>query len=184
MHFVSDRQRKACFAKLNKFSGVVSVFPEFSEFNKKTNKEMFDGIKHRLKEKTLRDFIKEIDKEFHFGMPKNCKENISSLFDGRDSYFYDGVEHNKFSSRFANRFPEDFVEGKSFDSNSAIKFDIDPVKYTNTIIIEEAIRNYEMNQSYYDKYGISKDDIIMIELAKNSLLGQETEKNNISDKEI
>jgi len=171
MAFFSDRQRRAFFAKYSRFSRDSS----FAEFNRETNKEMFDGIKHRLKEKSLRDFIKETDKELRVGMPKNCKENISSLFDNRDSYFYNDIEHNKFSSRFANHFPEDFIEGKSSDSNSAIKITVDPVKYTNTIIIEEAIRNYDSNKLYYDKYGISLSDLVEIELAKNNMMKESSD---------
>lgn len=190
MRVRSNAERKALFSKLalgNSLHirvyddyarcGKFSISPDFSGLNRKLDIEMIGGIKRRLKEKSLQDFVSEPTPELDAGP---FWSRVTTLFDKKDSYF----SNNKFSSRFANRFPEDFVEGKSFYSNSAIKIDIDPVKYTNTIIIEEAIRNYEMNQSYYDKYGISKDDIIMIELAKNSLLGQETEKNNISDKEI
>ena len=62
--------------------------------------------------------------------------------------------------------------GKKFAAAPAIHLDIDPVKYNVGITIEEAIRSYDFNKLYYDKYGITKDDIIDIELAKNNFLNQ------------
>ncbi len=62
--------------------------------------------------------------------------------------------------------------GNKFAEAPAIHLDIDPVKYNVGIVIEEAIRSYDLNRLYYDKYGITKDDIIDIELAKNNFLNQ------------
>jgi hypothetical protein len=62
--------------------------------------------------------------------------------------------------------------GNKFAAVPSIHLDIDPVKYNVGIVVEEAIRSYDLNKLYYDKYGITKDDIIDIELAKNSFLNQ------------
>jgi len=164
MRIRSNAERRALFSKLalgnlsehglDSYAGYgkFSISPDFEGLNRKVNKEMFDGIHRRLKEKSLHEFSGEMDRELNSGIPKTARNRITSLFDNRDSYF----EDNKFSDGFS------------------VKLDIDPVKYTTGIIIEEAIRNYEMNRIYYDKYGISLDDLVSIELAKNNLLGNET----------
>lgn len=162
MRVRSNAERRALFSKLAlgnslyirvcddyAWRGKFSISPDFGGFNRKTNKEMFDGIRHRLKEKSLLDFVKEPMPEMNAG---SFGGRITTLFDKKDSYF----SKNKFSD------------------GTTVSVDIDPVKYTTGVIIEEAIRNYEMNKFYYDKYGISKSDIIEIELAKNNLLGNET----------
>jgi hypothetical protein len=174
MIFKSDSQRKAVFYRMghlsNKFSNSPFLSEEYHDFNVKTDKEIVSGIKHRLHEKSLHDFIKETDKEFNDKV-KSTRDNFY--------HFKPISNHSSDKSCESKSSARGFIVSQKNIYNDDCKFaaspervmhlEIDPYKYNAGVVIEEAIRSYDLNKSYYDKYGISKDDIIVIELAKNNM---------------
>lgn len=189
MPFRSNVERRAFYAKLNRFStGAFSggkkgcarldeiepIDRDFADFNIRENKNIADGVNRRLKEKSLMEFIKETDKDFNEGIPQLHGEKLRTdktlkmkhTFFGADrpyDEFWFETEDNKLKEEKDNK----FSDGVSMTA------ELDPVKYTTGVIIEEAIRNYDSNKLYYEKYGVSKEDLILIDLAKSSLMRQE-----------
>ena len=170
MIFKSDSQRKAAFyrmshlSSLSKFSNKPSLSEEYHDFDVETNKEIIAGIKHRLNKQSLHDFIKETDREFNDKV-KSTRDNFYHL-EPISSHSSDKSHESKSSAyglivSQTNKF--------ALSPERVLHLEIDPYKYNAGIVIEEAIRSYDLNKSYYDKYGISKDDIIVIELAKNNM---------------
>lgn len=45
-------------------------------------------------------------------------------------------------------------------------FSVDPDKFTRIINIEEALKHYDVNRKFYEKYNISKEDFLTVDSTK------------------
>ena len=180
MVFFSDKQRKAFFYRVGQMANPKSFHGSYSEFNKKTDSDMYSELKRRLSESPSK-LYEETDRDFKKGYPTKLKDialtdktmDMKHSWFGADRpydefYFETVANKSKEKANFSrsNRFANEPI-GESY-----IDVDIDPVKYNTGIIVEGAIAKYNQNRLYFDKYNISLDDVILIDLAKNNLLNE------------